>query len=285
MEALIMKNILENIVSYKKQEVNQRKKESPVDLLEKHPFFTREIFSMKRFLLDKQRTGIIAEFKKKSPSKGVINDRSTVEEVTSAYERYGASMISILTDGPSFGGSSEDLRKARFNNLPILRKDFMVDDYQLVESRAMGADVILLIAACLRPDETRKLAATAKQLGLEVLLEIHEEKELEHLCEDVDVVGINNRDLKTFSVDIHRSIRLAEQLPLDKLRIAESGIRDVETILLMKSAGFNGFLIGEQFMKAQDPSIAFASFIDQLKMNFNESKGLRHDAARSDKEA
>ena len=280
-----MKNILEHIVSYKKQEVNLRKKESPVGILEKHPFFIREIFSMKKFLQDERRTGIIAEFKKKSPSKGIINDTATVETVTSAYERYGASAISVLTDGPSFGGSSEDLQKARFNNLPILRKDFMVDDYQLVESRAMGADVILLIAACLRPDETKKLAVTAKQLGLEVLLEIHEENELDHLCEEVDVVGINNRDLKTFSVDIQRSIRLAEQLPLNILRIAESGIRDVETIMHLKSAGFNGFLIGEQFMKTPDPSVAFASFIDQLKKNLNESKGLRYDAARSDKEA
>jgi len=280
-----MKNILEYIVSYKKQEVDQRKKESPVGVLEKHPFFIREIFSMKTFLVDEQRTGIIAEFKKKSPSKGIINDTATVEAVTSAYEQYGASVISVLTDQPSFGGSTDDLKKARFNNLPILRKDFMVDEYQLLESRAMGADVILLIAACLRPEETRKLAATAKQLGLEVLLEIHEEKELEHLCEEVDVVGINNRDLKTFSVDIQRSIRLAEQLPLNKLRIAESGIRDVETIMHMKAAGFNGFLIGEQFMRSPDPSIAFASFIDQLKTNFNESKGLRYDAARSDKKA
>ena len=280
-----MKNILEHIVSYKKQEVDQRKKESPVSVLEKHPFFIREIFSMKKFLMDEQRTGIIAEFKKKSPSKGVINDIATVEAVTSTYERYGASVISVLTDGPSFGGSSDDLKKARFNLLPILRKDFIVDEYQLLESRAMGADVILLIAACLRPEETRKLAVTAKKLGLEVLLEIHEEKELDHLCEEVDVVGINNRDLKTFSVDIQRSIRLAEKLPLDKLRIAESGIRNVETIMHMKAAGFNGFLIGEQFMKSLDPSIAFASFIDQLKTNFNENKGLRHDAARSDKKA
>ena len=280
-----MKNILEHIVSYKKQEVAQRKKESPVEKLEKHPFFIRDTFSMKKYLLDSRKTGIIAEFKKRSPSKGIINDIASVESVTSAYERYGASVISVLTDEPSFGGSSEDLRSARFNNLPILRKDFIIDAYQIVESRAMGADVILLIAACLRPDETKKLAETAKQLGLEVLLEIHDEKELEHLCEEVDVVGINNRDLKTFSVDIQRSIRLAEQIPSDKLRIAESGIRDVETIMLMKSAGFNGFLIGEQFMKAPDPSIAFASFIDQFKKNLNESKGLRNDAARSDKDA
>jgi indole-3-glycerol phosphate synthase len=280
-----MENILENIISYKKEEIQKRKEESPVRLLEKQPEFRREIFSMRKYLLDPERTGIIAEFKKKSPSKGIINDSVTVEEVTAAYERYGASMISVLTDGPSFGGSSEDLRKARFNALPILRKDFILDPYQLIESRAMGADVILLIAACLKPSETRELAAMANQLGLEVILEIHDENELDHLCEEVDVVGINNRDLKTFSVDIARSISLAEKLPADKLRIAESGIRDVGTLLHMKAVGFNGFLIGEQFMKAPDPSIAFASFIDQLKSVFNENQGMRNDAARSDKEA
>jgi indole-3-glycerol phosphate synthase len=169
--------------------------------------------------------------------------------------------------------------------VPILRKDFILDPYQLVESRAMGADVILLIAACLQPAETWQLAAKAKKLGLEVLLEIHEEKELAHVCDEVDVVGINNRDLKTFSVDIDRSIRLAERLPVNKLRVAESGIRNIETLLRMKMAGFNGFLIGEQFMKTPDPAIAFASFIDQLKSNFNESKGLRNDATRSGEEA
>jgi indole-3-glycerol phosphate synthase len=233
---------------------------------------------MKKFLADSDGTGIIAEFKKRSPSRGIINDRSSVEDVTAAYAAHGASMISVLTDGPSFGGSSEDLRKARFNNLPILRKDFILDPYQLVESRAMGADVILLIAACLRPEDTKSLAMTARQLGLETLLEIHDEKELDHLCDDIDVVGINNRDLKSFSVDIDRSIRLAERLPLNKLRIAESGIRDVKTLLHLRAAGFHGFLIGEQFMKAPDPAIAFASFIDQLKKNLYESKGLRDDA-------
>jgi indole-3-glycerol phosphate synthase len=258
-------NILEEIVAYKKEEIKKRKKESPAQNFEKEPGFAREIYSMKKFLLDPDKTGIIAEFKRKSPSKGIINDSAAVEIVTKAYTHHGASMISILTDGPSFGGSSEDLLNARFNKLPILRKDFILDPYQLAESRAMGADVVLLIAACLQPAETWRLAATAKTLGLEVLLEIHEKKEITHVCEEVDVVGINNRDLKTFSVDIDRSIRLAERLPSNKLRVAESGIRDVDTLLRMKSAGFHGFLIGEQFMKTPDPAIAFASFIDQLK--------------------
>ena len=279
-----MKNILEDIVSYKREEIKKRKLESPVRLLEKQPGFNREIFSMRKFLSDSEATGIIAEFKKKSPSKGIINDRVSVEEVTAAYTRYGASMISVLTDGPSFGGSYGDLKKARFNALPVLRKDFVLDPYQLVESRAMGADAILLIAACLKRDEIRSLASAAHKLGLEVLLEIHEEEELGHLCDEVDVVGINNRDLKTFTVDLDRSIRLSDRLPLNKLRIAESGIRDVKTLLYLKAAGFNGFLIGEQFMKAPDPAIAFASFVDQLKKNLYESKSLRDDATRSGKE-
>jgi indole-3-glycerol phosphate synthase len=273
-----MKNILGKIVSYKKQEIEERKQDSPVSLLEKQPGFTRDIFSMKKYLADPEKNGIIAEFKRKSPSKGIINDAASVEEVTGAYACKGASMISILTDGPSFGGSTNDLTRARFNPLPILRKDFILDAYQVVETRAMGADVILLIAACLFPAQTRILASFAHQLGLEVLLEIHEEEELDHLCDEVDVVGINNRDLRTFSVDIDRSIRLAERLPFNKMRIAESGIRDVETIQLMKAAGFNGFLIGEQFMKAPDPATAFASFADQLKKNLYESKSLRNDA-------
>ena len=278
-------NILEKIVSYKKEEIKKRKADLPVQLLEKMPDFKREIFSMQKFIIDPDKTGIIAEFKKKSPSKGIINETARVEEVTAAYFRHGASMISVLTDTPSFGGSSEDLKRARFNTLPLLRKDFILDAYQLVESRAMGADAILLIAACLQPAETKSLAATAHRLGLEVLLEIHEEKELGHLCDDVDAVGINNRDLKNFTVDIDRSIRLAERLPADKLRVAESGIRDIDTLLHMKSAGFNGFLIGEQFMRAPDPAIAFASFTDQLKMKLYESKSLRNDATRSGKEA
>jgi indole-3-glycerol phosphate synthase len=280
-----MENILEKIVSYKKEEIKLRKVESPVHLLEKQPGFNREIFSMKKFLMDPEKNGIVAEFKKKSPSKGIINNTATVERVTAAYAQYGASMISVLTDLPSFGGSTEDLKLARFNKLPVLRKDFILDPYQIVESRAMGADVILLIAACLQPAETRSLAKKSHKLGLEVLLEIHEESEFDHLCEDVDVVGINNRDLKTFTVDINRSIQLAERLPFNLLHIAESGIRNIETILHLKTAGFNGFLIGEQFMKEPDPAIAFASFVDQLKKKLYESESLRNDATRSGKEA
>jgi indole-3-glycerol phosphate synthase len=259
-------NILEQIVAYKKREVEERKNMISGKQLELTNYFTRTVLSMRRFLKDPEKTGIIAEYKKRSPSKGIINQTATVESVTGAYTRCGASMISVLTDGPSFGGSREDLDRARFNALPILRKDFILDPYQVFETRAMGADVILLIAACLKPQQTKLLAGLAHDLGLEVLLEIYTEDELEHVCEEIDVVGINNRDLKTFSVDIDRSARLAERLPFDKLRVAESGIRDVETIFTLRSAGFDGFLIGEQFMSAPDPAIAFASFTDQLKL-------------------
>jgi indole-3-glycerol phosphate synthase len=276
-----MKNILDNIVSYKMQEIERRKVEIPVAFLEKQPGFSSTVFSMKKFLKDPEKTGIIAEFKRRSPSKGIINDSARVEVVTAGYADHGASLISVLTDGPSFGGSTEDLQKARFNSLPILRKDFIVDAYQVVETKAMGADVILLIAACLLPGQTHILAKFARQLGLEVLLEIHEDKELDHLCDEVDVIGINNRDLKTFTVDIDRSIRLAKQIPLSILRVAESGIGDIQTLLNMRAAGFDGFLIGEQFMKAPDPTIAFASFVDQLKRNIYESKSLRNDATPS----
>jgi len=220
---------------------------------------------LKQFLLDDTKTGLIAEFKRRSPSKGIINDKADVVEVTKAYTNHGASCLSVLTDSVFFGGSADDLSKARVNTIPILRKDFIIDEYQLIEARAMGADVILLIAACLTPDRVKELAFFAKSLQLEVLLEIHNEAELKHICDEVDMVGVNNRDLKTFSVDINRSIELGKQIAADKLKIAESGIDSIETIIAFKKAGFKGFLIGEHFMKQPDPTIAFAEFVKQLK--------------------
>ncbi len=278
-------NILEKIIAYKREEVRQRKQDTPVHELERAAFFSREIFSLKKFLEDPGKTGIIAEFKRRSPSKGTLHPDASVEKIVSAYARFGASAISVLTDMPSFGGSTDDFLKARVNALPLLRKDFIIDEYQITESKAMGADLILLIAACLTPTETKKLAVFAKDSGLETLLEIHQESELTHLCDTIDIIGINNRDLKTFTVDINRSIVLAQSVPKGKTIIAESGIRDVETIRTLKSAGFSGFLIGEQFMKEPDPAIAFASFVDQLKRNPDESKSLRYDAARPGEKA
>ncbi len=160
----------------------------------------------------------------------------------------------------------DDLNEAaNILQIPLLRKDFIIDEYQLVESKAFGADIILLIAACLTIEEVKKLSAAAKKLGLNVLLEIHNEQELEHICESVDVVGINNRDLKTFKVDINHSIELAKKIPSHEIKISESGIDDVTTIHHLKQNGFRGFLIGEKFMKENDPGIAFGKFVEELK--------------------
>lgn len=257
-------NILEQIIQHKKQEVAQRKAAVSIAQLEDEHLFNRKTLSLRDSLLDTGKTGIIAEFKRRSPSKGSINENADVAVVTSAYAANGAAGLSVLTDGHFFGGSSEDLSRARANKIPILRKDFIVDEYQIIEAKAIGADVILLIAACLSPAETRRLAAFARSLGLETLLEIHQEEELEHICEETDIVGVNNRDLKSFTVDINRSLSLIEKIPADKIKISESGISNVEAIFRLKQAGFNGFLIGENFMKEQDPAIAFASFVNRL---------------------
>jgi len=260
-------NILDKIIEHKRVEVAQRKEAIPVAKLESSPLFGRRALSLKQFLTDPSRTGIIAEFKRRSPSRGVINDQVDVVTVTKGYAAAGASCLSVLTDTAFFGGSSEDLQRARVNEIPILRKDFIIDEYQIIEAKAIGADVILLIAACLTPEEVQRLAEFARGLGLEVLLEIHNEEELKHICEATEIVGVNNRDLKTFTVDIQRSIDLSKKIPEDKILVAESGISKIETILHMKDAGFTGFLIGENFMKEKDPEAAFGAFVAALKAN------------------
>lgn len=259
-------NILDTIVASKKIEVAERKKNKSISEIKNGPFFKNETLSFKEFLLREDKTGIIAEYKRKSPSKGIINDKSTVSEVTMAYAKYGASAISVLTDEEFFGGSLDDLVEATINEIPLLRKDFIIDEYQLVESKAYGAEVILLIAACLTKDEVKTLAGLAKNIGLNVLLEIHNEQELAHICNDVDVVGVNNRDLKTFNVDISRSIELSKQIPVDKIKISESGIDNVASIKILIEHGFRGFLIGEKFMKEENPGLAFQNFTHELKM-------------------
>ncbi len=259
-------NILEAIIARKRIEVEERKVLMPVKELRNSELYARPVHSLKQFLLDETKTGIIAEFKRRSPSKGSINEHADVVEVTNAYANNGASCLSVLTDELFFGGSTDDLIKARINQIPILRKDFIIDEYQIEESKSMGADVILLIAACLTPNEVKHLAAYAKQLGLEVLLELHAENELEHVCNETEIIGINNRDLKTFKVDIDRSLRMAEQIPAGKLKVAESGISSVENILLFKKHGFKGFLIGENFMKEENPGEAFGKFVNELKL-------------------
>ena len=257
-------NILETIIAKKKMEVEGRRKTKIVSELERMPFFKRETFSLTDFLTNPDKTGIIAEFKRQSPSKGIINNCSFTGDVIKDYVKYGASAVSVLTDEYFFGGSMNDLLEARNNNIPILRKDFIIDEYQLIESKAFGADIILLIAACLKKEEVRNLAVLAKNLGLNVLLEIHSDQELGHICDEVDVVGINNRDLKTFKVDINRSIELCKKIPSHKIKISESGIDDVKTIHHLKLNGFSGFLMGEKFMKEKNPGSAFDDFVKQL---------------------
>jgi indole-3-glycerol phosphate synthase len=258
-------NILEKIIERKKEELLVRKSMvSEADMM-KSQYFRRHCLSLTKNLLQHNAIGIIAEFKRKSPSRGYINQHADAAAITKAYTDFGASGLSVLTDHEFFGGSTEDLVAARQNDIPILRKEFIIDPYQIMAAKAMGADVILLIAACLSPTEVRFLAAYAKELKMEVLLELHDESELEHICESVDMVGINNRNLKTFKVDINHSLKLAKKIPEGKIKIAESGIDNIETIRLFKDAGYKGFLMGEKFMKETDPGEAFKLFVENLQ--------------------
>jgi indole-3-glycerol phosphate synthase len=267
-------NILEKIVIHKRSEIEKRKREVSISDLEKGFFFDRKILSLKESLEKGARTGIIAEFKRKSPSKGIINDTADVIDVTTAYTENGASAVSVLTDENFFGGSNEDLVEARINDIPILRKDFIVDEYQILEAKSIGADLILLIAACLTPKEVKFLAGFARGLGLEVFLELYDDNELEHICDETELIGINNRNLKTFDVNIEQSLLMAEKIPNDKIKIAESGISSVDDIVLFKENGFKGFLIGELFMKKADPTIAFAEFVNTLRIMPPKAEGF-----------
>jgi indole-3-glycerol phosphate synthase len=212
--------------------------------------------------LDSTKSGIITEFKRKSPSKGLINGTSSVEQVSKGYEQAGASALSILTDQHYFGGATEDLELARKQvTIPILRKDFVVDEYQIVEAKSMGADCILLIAAALSPQKVKSLAIFAQSL-----LEVHNLEELEQsFCEPLDVVGVNNRNLKTFEVSLATSLELVDRIPNQVVKISESGISDPATLVAFRKAGFDGFLIGENFMKTTSPGQAAADFIQEFR--------------------
>jgi indole-3-glycerol phosphate synthase len=257
-------NILDTIIEHKKLEVAERKQIVSQALLMQTKHFNRKCFSLIESLTTAGTTGIIAEFKRKSPSKGFINEHADVVEVTQGYTKAGAACLSVLTDTDFFGGSTADLVAARVNNIPILRKDFIIDQYQIAEAKAMGADVILLIAACLTPNEVQALAKYAVSIGLEVLLELHDETELCHICDETILVGINNRNLKDFKVDIDASLRMAKLISNDKIKIAESGISKASMIHTFKNAGFKGFLIGEMFMKDANPALAFNNFVQNL---------------------
>ena len=269
-------NILDEIIAYKRTEVQERKELYPSKLLEKSLYFSSPAVSLKKYLLRADKSGIIAEIKRASPSKGVINKYVSIERTSIGYMQAGASALSVLTDTKFFQGSNDDLKAARkFNYCPILRKDFTVDEYQILEAKSIGADVVLLIAAVLMPDEVKRLAAFAHSLGLEVLLEVHSGEELARsLCDDVDVVGVNNRDLQTFSVSLETSERLASEIPSNFVKISESGIRTAEDVHRLRSAGFQGFLIGEQFMRHSRPEEACANFIRELRSYTSTVKAL-----------
>ncbi|PTX20081.1 indole-3-glycerol phosphate synthase [Pontibacter mucosus] len=260
-------NILEQIIATKYKEVAERKELYPVKLLEKSLYFETPCISLERYLLRPDKSGIIAEIKRKSPSKGDINPYVSVERTSVSYMQAGASALSVLTDGPYFGGKNEDLMTARkFNYCPILRKDFTVDEYQIVEAKSIGADAILLIAAALEPFRLKQLAAFARSLGLEVLLEVHNLEELQQtLCDEVTVVGVNNRNLKDFVTDINTSLELANHIPSGITKVSESGISKPEILVTLRAAGYNGFLIGETFMQNSRPGQSAAAFIKEFK--------------------
>jgi indole-3-glycerol phosphate synthase len=260
-------HILDQIIEHKRKEVIEHKGLYPTQLLQKSIYFETPCVSMKKYLQREDRWGIIAEFKRKSPSKGMINDHAAVEKVSIGYMQAGASGLSVLTDQHFFGGKNDDLVTARkFNFCPILRKDFIIDEYQVLEAKSIGADVVLLIAAALEPAQTKKLAEFAHSLGLEVLLEVHNQQELEqHLNPHLDLVGVNNRDLKTFKVDTGTSKQLAGQIPEPFVKISESGIHEPETILELREYGFSGFLIGQNFMMHNRPDKKCREFINRLR--------------------
>lgn len=260
--------MLKKIIAHKHKEVAQRKSLYPVALLERSLYFDTPVVSLKAYLQRPDRLGIVAEFKRRSPTRGVINAYAEVEQVTIGYMQAGASALSVLTDEHFFGGRNEDLITARkFNFCPILRKDFTVSEYQIVEARSIGADAILLIAAALQPEETKRLAAFAHSLGLEVLLELHGASELNHLNDHIDVVGINNRNLIDFSVDTRTSLALLPRLPKEIIKISESGLQDPATVAELKISGFDGFLIGECFMKNARPELACREFIKAVEIH------------------
>ena len=257
--------ILDKIIEHKAFEIRSSKKIISVEDLKESPLYDRICLNFAESI--RSKNGVIAEFKRKSPSKGLINGEVSVESVVKGYENAGVSAVSVLTDTSYFGGTFNDLLRARaVLQIPILRKDFMIDSYQLHEAKALGADIILLIAAGLDQNQCAELAQEAKSLGLNAFLEIHSEEELNYVSSHIDVVGINNRNLKTFEVDIENSIRLSEQLPQELPKIAESGISDPEVLNHLKSMGFDGFLIGENFMKTVDPGATCKRFIEATSL-------------------
>lgn len=260
-------NILDRIAAVKRCEVDAMKRVIPEKTLKVEAFSVlRSVLSMSASLRN-HNPGIIAEHKRRSPSKGEINPMSDVATVAEAYARNGAAAMSVLTDTPFFGGSLEDLAVARqvAPRLPLLRKEFIVDEYQIYQARIIGADAVLLIASLLDADTLQRFNDTAHSLGLETLVEVHDSKEILKVPEDADMVGVNNRDLTSFSTDIGNSARLIDRLPEGIVKVAESGIRNGEDIKRLQGIGFDGFLIGEALMSQPDPGVALRRLIEEVK--------------------
>lgn len=266
-----MKDILDDIMEYKKIEVEQQKLNLPPAELYRRVEQMKADASLRprrsmSCALASSDTGIIAEFKRRSPSKGWINEKASLESVVSGYALNGASALSVLTDEKYFGGNLDFLRTvASMVDVPVLRKDFIIDEYQLFQAYEAGADAVLLIASCLSRESCMALASKAHELGMEVLLEIHSADELGHLDCGADMVGVNNRNLGTFHTDVNNSFALAELLPKDSVLVSESGISDPKTICLLQDAGYSGFLIGETFMKTADPAESLLRFVDEIR--------------------
>lgn len=255
-------NILEKIRRFKIKETALREKEFPQRALEQSPLYRRECISLAASLQKPGVSGIIAEFKRKSPSRGTLNPEVSVQQIVSGYARAGASACSILTDTEFFGGSLNDILEARqATNLPLLRKDFILNPYQVHESKAAGADAILLIASLLSNRDIHDLATLANELGMEALLEIYNRSELEKISPATRLIGVNNRDLRTFRVNLENSLSLAQYIPDQYVRISESGISNNEAIRKLKQSGYQGFLIGEFFMTSPDPAAACTRLI------------------------
>lgn len=261
-----MPTILDEIVANTKKELEARKAQKSIKELEAMPFFGRPFYALSE-ALEETPPGIIAECKRRSPSKDWIFENANIPAIAAGYAQVGAAAVSILTDEKYFGGSMEFVTAARPHlKCPILRKDFIVDEYQVIESKAIGADVILLIAACLEPAQIKKFAKLAHSVGLEVLLEVHDKEELERsLNPEIDVVGVNNRNLKTFEVNLETSLELLEFIPGDLPRISESGLQNPFDLIYLQEAGFDGFLIGEAFMATENPPAALKQLISTLR--------------------
>jgi len=258
--------ILDKIIARKTVEVEQAKIAVPLAALEQRPLFPRPCLSLRNTVHDSQKNGIIAEYKRASPSKGIINDRVPVATVVEGYQEAGVSAVSVLTDGPFFSGTLDDLVAARaVLQVPLLRKEFIIDEYQVVEAKAHGADIILLIAAVLDPTRIKALSELSKSLGLSVLLEVHNREELERsMMDSVDAIGVNNRNLNDFSVSLDHSLTLVDVIPERFVKVSESGISNPATIRQLRNAGFQGFLIGENFMKTANPMEAVKEFVKEI---------------------